>query len=359
MTAEQTERSEARSEDARVLLEVRNLVVWFSGTRGFLGNRQSTTVRAVDDVSFELRQGETVSLVGESGCGKTTTGRAVVGLERPRSGSIGFAGQELIGLRGRQAHRVTRNIQMVFQDPYSSLNPRMTVGTSIAEPLAIHGIGSSRDRRQRVVDLLEAVGLRRDFASQLPYQFSGGQRQRIALARALALNPQLLILDEPTSALDVSIQAQILNLLADLREKFSLTYLFISHDLATVRWLADRVVVMYLGRIMEAGSADLLFQTPRHPYTIALLSALPVPDPDAKDRRKRIVLQGETPSAHDIPRGCRFAGRCWLWGKLGSPEKCQLEEPELLGAPDHQVACHFSDKAAETDGVISTREVQE
>jgi oligopeptide transport system ATP-binding protein len=301
----------------------------------------------VDDISFELQQGEIICLVGESGCGKTTTGRAIVALERPVSGSIVFKGLELVGLGARQSHRVTRHIQMVFQDPYSSLNPRMTVGASVAEPLVIHRVGSPEDRRQRVGELLDAVGLHPESSAQLPHQFSGGQRQRIALARALALNPELLILDEPTSALDVSIQAQILNLLADLREKYSLTYLFISHDLAIVRWLGDRVVVMYLGRIMEVAPSDDLFQTPLHPYTVALLSALPVPDPTVEDQRKRIVLEGEVPSAANIPVGCRFAGRCWLWRELGSPEQCQEMEPELsCVAKDHLVACHYSGEAA-------------
>jgi oligopeptide transport system ATP-binding protein len=331
------------------LLEVRALVKHFPARkRGLLG-RAGPLVRAVEGVSFALERGESLGLVGESGCGKSTTARLVVGLERPTSGSIRFDGCELVGLSRRAWRPFRRRIQMVFQDPYSSLDPRQSAGAILEEPLAVQRLGKPRARRLRALGLLEAVGLNPRHAGRYPHEFSGGQRQRIAIARALALEPELVVCDEPVSALDVSIQAQIVNLLRDLQQRFALSYLFIAHDLAVVRALCPRVAVMYLGRIVEVGARAELFRAPRHPYTEALLSAVPVPDPEVEARRRRIVLAGEPPDPSDPPGGCAFHPRCPVRDPLG--ERCALERPELRSSPSPSpsardagasaVACHL------------------
>ncbi|MEA2779540.1 MAG: peptide/nickel transport system ATP-binding protein [Rhodospirillaceae bacterium] len=329
---------------AEPLLSVRDLAVHFPITRGFFRQRRIGAVRAVDGISFDLRRGETLGLVGESGSGKSTTGRALVRLNQPTSGSICLDGKEILGGESRATGELRRRVQMIFQDPYSSLDPRMTVRTIIGEPLDIHRIGSARERDARVMELLDVVGLPRRSADRYPHQFSGGQRQRIGIARALALKPELVIADEPISALDVSIQAQILNLLSRLQREFALTYLFISHDLAAVRYISGRTMVMYLGRIVESGPSAELHRRPLHPYTVALLSAAPVPDPRVEQGRKRIILTGDMPSPAHPPPGCRFNTRCWLRRRLGNPSECTTKEPVLRETADgHAVACHFAE----------------
>ena len=317
------------------LLEVRNLVKHFTVGGGLFGGRGGL-VRAVDGVSFTLHRGETLGLVGESGCGKTTTGRCVLQLEQPTSGQIVFEGRDLATLDAAGLRGVRRRMQVIFQDPYSSLNPRMTVGEIIAEPLAVHGIVEGAPaRRDRVRDLLRHVGLLPQHAARYPHQMSGGQRQRVGIARALAMEPSLIICDEPVSALDVSIQAQIINLLEDLQAQFGLTYLFIAHDLAVVRHISDRVAVMYLGKIVEMADRKTLYDEPLHPYTRALLSAVPIPDPDLEARRERIVLGGEVPSALDPPSGCVFHPRCPI-----AETRCRSTVPELREIrPGHWAAC--------------------
>jgi len=331
------------------LLSVRDLAVHFGISKGFLFSRSIGAVRAVDGVSFDIGRGETVGLVGESGCGKSTTGRAIARLNRPTAGSIRLDGQDLSTLEGAALRRVRRRLQMIFQDPYSSLNPRMAIGAIIGEPLEIHGVGTTRERAERVRELLAIVGLPRQAADRYPHQFSGGQRQRVGIARALALNPELIVADEPISALDVSIQAQILNLLARLQRDFRLTYLFIAHDLAAVRHISDRILVMYLGRIVESAPSAELYRRPLHPYTVALLSAVPLPDPAAEATRRRIVLRGDVPSPAAPPPGCPFHTRCWLRERLGNPGECTSAAPPLRTVGGgHSVACHFSDAVAET-----------
>jgi oligopeptide/dipeptide ABC transporter ATP-binding protein len=331
------------------LLRVRDLAVHFGISKGFLFSRPIGAVRAVDGVSFDIGRGETVGLVGESGCGKSTTGRAIARLNRPTAGSITLDGQELSTLEGAALRRVRRRLQMIFQDPYSSLNPRMTMGAIVGEPLEIHGGGTARERAERVRELLAVVGLPRQAADRYPHQFSGGQRQRVGIARALALSPELIIADEPISALDVSIQAQILNLLTRLQRDFKLTYLFIAHDLAAVRHISNRILVMYLGRIIESAPSAELYRRPLHPYTVALLSAVPLPDPVAEATRRRIVLRGDVPSPAAPPAGCPFHTRCWLRERLGNPAECTSAVPPLRGVDGgHSVACHFSDAVAET-----------
>jgi oligopeptide transport system ATP-binding protein len=327
------------------LLTVSDLAVHFPIRRGIILERRIGEVRAVDGISFSLRRGETLGLVGESGCGKSTTARAVVRLYRPTAGRIVFDGIDITRLEGAALRRIRRRMQMIFQDPYASLNPRMTAGAIIAEPLEIHGIGTPRERRERVRELLSLVGLDPEYGVRYPHEFSGGQRQRIGVARALALHPDLIVADEPVSALDVSIQAQILNLLHRLQARFGLTYLFIAHDLSVVRHISDRIAVMYLGRIVEvAGSRDL-HRRPLHPYTVALLSAVPIPDPALEARRRRIILKGDVPSPAAPPPGCRFHTRCWLRERLGHPERCVAEDPPLRQlATGHQVACHFAEQ---------------
>jgi oligopeptide transport system ATP-binding protein len=314
------------------LLEVRNLVKHFQAGRGL--------VRAVDGVSFTIEKGETLGLVGESGCGKTTTGRCILQLERPTSGQVMFEGVDLTTLNQKQLRAVRRKVQVIFQDPYSSLNPRMTVGQIIAEPLSVHGlVPGAAGRAARVKDLLTRVGLLPRHAQRYPHEMSGGQRQRVGIARALAMEPSLIVCDEPVSALDVSIQAQIINLLEDLQAEFGLTYLFIAHDLAVVRHISDRVAVMYLGKIAETADRKSIYDNPRHPYTKALLSAVPIPDPELEMKRERIVLGGEVPSALNPPAGCVFHPRCPI-----AVERCRHEIPLLRDLiAGHAAACHLAE----------------
>jgi oligopeptide transport system ATP-binding protein len=321
-----------------VLLEVRDLVKHFEVGAGLFGGQRGT-VRAVDGVSFSLRRGETLGLVGESGCGKTTTGRCVLQLERPTRGSIMFEGQELTTLGAAELRAVRRRMQVIFQDPYSSLNPRMTIGEIVEEPLAVHRIVTDgAARAARVRQLLSHVGLLPQHARRYPHQLSGGQRQRVGIARALAVQPALIICDEPVSALDVSIQAQIINLLEDLQAELGLTYLFIAHDLAVVRHISDRVAVMYLGKIVELADRKTLYDEPLHPYTRALLSAVPIPDPELELRRERMVLRGEVPSPLAPPPGCVFHPRCPI-----AVERCRGEIPPLREVrPGHWAACHLA-----------------
>jgi oligopeptide transport system ATP-binding protein len=334
---EQRSREPAKAEP---LLEVTGLTKHFPIRKG-LFSRVVGQVRAVDGVSFHVRKGETLGLVGESGCGKTTTGRCILRLIEPTSGSVRFEGQEVTTL-GRDALRaMRRRIQIVFQDPYSSLNPRLTIGSMLAEPLEIHGLAKGAKAHERIAELLTLVGLSPDHARRYPHEFSGGQRQRLGIARALAVEPQLLVLDEPVSALDVSIQAQIINLLQDLQKRIGLTYLFVAHDLSVVEHISDRVAVMYLGRIVEIADRDALYSDPRHPYTKSLLSAVPVPDPDR--RSQRIVLKGDVPSPARPPSGCHFHPRCFLAEKVGGLARCAAEDPALREvSPGHWVACHFA-----------------
>jgi oligopeptide transport system ATP-binding protein len=339
---------------ARPLLEVDDLRMYFAITRGVLLARHIGDVRAVDGISLSIQRGETVGLVGESGCGKSTVGRSILRLYQPTGGRIVFDGQDITTTRGASLRAVRRRMQMIFQDPYASLNPRMTAGGIIAEPLEVHGIGSGAERRSSVRELLATVGLDPDYGDRFPHEFSGGQRQRIGVARALALHPDLIVADEPISALDVSIQAQILNLLERLQREFGLTYLFIAHDLSVVRHISDRIAVMYLGRIVESSGSRELYERPLHPYSVALLSAVPIPDPVVEARRRRIILVGDVPSPSSPPPGCHFHTRCWLRERLGNPERCVAEDPALRRMSDgHQVACHF---AEEVDG--SAEQVQ-
>jgi len=322
--------------NGNTLLEVMELKVHFPITRGLILQRRIGAVKAVDGISFAIREGETLGLVGESGCGKSTTGRAILQLYKPTSGQVLFRGQDLCQLRGDQLRRMRRQMQMIFQDPYASLNPRMTVGGIIGEPLEVHGIGNRGERRERVQELLRVVGLNPYFASRYPHEFSGGQRQRIGVARALAAQPSFVVCDEPVSALDVSIQAQIINLLMELQEKFSLTYLFIAHDLSVVRHISDRVAVMYLGKLVELTDKAELYAEPLHPYTKALLSAVPIPDPEVEAERERIILVGDIPSPANPPPGCNFNTRCPM-----AIDLCREVEPEFREIhPGHWVACH-------------------
>jgi oligopeptide/dipeptide ABC transporter ATP-binding protein len=325
----------ARAGEETAILKVKNLKKYFEVGGGFLGGA-GLSIRAVDDVSFHVRPGETFGLVGESGCGKTTLGQTIIRLYDPTAGQIIFDGTDISALGPRQMRPYRRQIQMIFQDPSASLDPRMTVGSVVAEPLNVFGIGSKSERRDRVQELLRVVGLNSYFSNRYPHEFSGGQRQRIGIARALALNPKLVICDEPVSALDVSIQAQVLNLLKSLQAQFSLTYLFIAHNLAVVAHISDRVGVMYLGKLVEIGEAREITERPRHPYTQALISAVPVPDPNRA--RGRIILQGDVPSPANPPTGCRFNPRC----PIAQPN-CSVDEPELrLVSPEHWVACHYA-----------------
>ena len=329
----------------RPLLRVEDLKVHFPIKEGIILERHVGDVRAVDGVSFELRKGETLGLVGESGCGKTTTGRAVVRIYRPTAGRIEFDGVDLAGLEGAALKAMRRRVQMIFQDPYASLDPRMTAGAIVAEPLEIHQIGSKAERSARIRELMTLVGLNPEYGVRYPHEFSGGQRQRIGVARALALDPDLIVADEPISALDVSIQAQILNLLQRLQDRLGLTYLFIAHDLAVVRYISERIAVMDLGKVAEVATSRELNTRPLHPYTVALLSAVPIPDPAVERRRKRIILRGDVPSPASPPSGCRFHTRCWLRERLGNPERCSAEEPVLRDlATGHVVACHFAEE---------------
>jgi oligopeptide transport system ATP-binding protein len=319
------------------LLGIRGLEVHFPVREGVVRPRVRGVLRAVDGIDLDIRRGETLGLVGESGCGKSTTGRAILQLVRPTAGSVLFRGRDLTRLSARQLRPLRRHLQMIFQNPYASLDPRMTVGGIVAEPLALHGMARGRALRERVLHLLEMVGLNPAHVRRFPHEFSGGQRQRIGIARAIALHPEFIVADEPVSALDVSIQAQILNLLQELQRKLGLTYLFIAHDLAAVRHVSDRIAVMYLGKIVELAAARELARRPLHPYTQALVSAVPVPDPVVEARRHRIVLQGDVPSPLAPPSGCRFRTRCaWAF------ERCAEAEPPLHEwRPGHRVACHL------------------
>jgi len=321
------------------LVKVEGLKVYFPVTSGIIFQRKVADVRAVDGISFEIRRGETLGLVGESGCGKSTTGKAILQLTRPTEGSVIFDGTDLTKVKGGELRRFRRRMQMIFQDPYASLNPRMSVGSIISEPLTIHKLASGKEKKERVQQLLQTVGLNPYFANRFPHEFSGGQRQRIGIARALAVQPDFIVCDEPVSALDVSIQAQIINLLQDLQDQFGLTYLFIAHDLSVVRHISDRVGVMYLGHLMELTDRDSIFENPHHPYTKALLSAVPIPDPDVERKRERIILLGDVPSPLRPPPGCVFHTRCPI-----AIDECRARRPEWrnVGTADreHWVWCH-------------------
>ncbi len=319
------------------LIRVENLTKHFPITRGIIIQREVGAVQAVDRVSFTIQEGETLGLVGESGCGKSTTGRTILQLYRPTAGKVFFHGTDLTELKGESLRRARRDMQMVFQDPFASLNPRMTIGNIIAEPLEVHKIGNGKERRERVQELLERVGMSPHYVNRYPHEFSGGQRQRIGVARSIALEPEFLVLDEPISALDVSIQAQVVNLLETLQDALGLTYLFIAHDLSMVRHISDRTAVMYLGKIVELATRDELYSHPLHPYTQALLSAVPIPDPIQERMRQRIILEGSVPSPVNPPKGCRFNPRCPL-----AIDICTEIEPEWREvSPGHWVACHL------------------
>jgi len=318
-----------------ILVRVENLKKYFPITRGVF-QKHVGDIKAVDGVSFFVRRGETLGLVGESGCGKTTTGRTILQLYRPTEGRVYFEGQELTAMKGEPLRRMRRNMQMIFQDPYASLNPRMTIGTIIGEPLEVHKIAKGKEKRERVQELLRLVGLNPYFINRYPHEFSGGQRQRIGVARALALNPSFMVCDEPVSSVDVSIQAQIVNLLEDLQAEFGMAYLFIAHDLSMVRHISDRVAVMYLGKIVELTSRGELYSNPLHPYTQSLLSAVPIPDPVVEERRQRIILEGDVPSPANPPEGCNFNTRCPV-----VMDVCHEEDPEFKEvSSEHWVACH-------------------
>ncbi|MET7747177.1 dipeptide ABC transporter ATP-binding protein [Micromonospora sp. NPDC005367] len=324
------------------ILEVRDLVKHYPVTRGVVFRKTVGHVKAVDGVSFDLRQGETLGVVGESGCGKSTLARVLMNLEKATGGSVHYKGQDISKLSGGALRRLRRQIQLVMQDPYTSLNPRMTVGDIIGEPFEIHSdVAPKGSRRKRVQELLDLVGLNPEHINRYPHQFSGGQRQRIGIARALALRPEIIVCDEPVSALDVSIQAQVMNLLEQLQAEFGLSYVFIAHDLSVVRHLSSRVAVMYLGKVMEIGTEEEIYERPTHPYTQALLSAVPVPDPTVREHKAIIRLTGDVPSPADPPSGCRFRTRCWK-----AQDICAQEMPVLQIRPgsDHPSACHFAEK---------------
>ena len=327
------------------ILSVDHLVKHFPISQGVLFKKTIGQVKAVDGVSFELRRGETLGVVGESGCGKSTLARLLMRLETPTAGRVTLEGRDLLRAGGADLRRLRRNMQMVMQDPYTSLNPRMTVGDIVGEPFEIHPeVAPKRSRRQRVQELLDVVGLNPEHVNRYPHQFSGGQRQRIGIARALALRPEIIVCDEPVSALDVSIQAQVINLLEQLQDEFGLSYIFIAHDLSVVRHISDRVAVMYLGRIVEIGTEEQIYERATHPYTQALLSAVPVPDPEARDRQTIIRLSGDVPSPAEPPSGCHFRTRCWK-----AEEVCAVQDPQTVprAADPHPSACHFAEVRAD------------
>jgi len=326
------------------LLTVRGLKKHFPIYGGLL-RKQVATVYAVDGVDFHINRNEVFALVGESGSGKTTLGRAILRLAEPTAGTVLFDGTDVTSLGDNALRRMRSRMQIVFQDPFGSLNPRMPVSDIIGEGLMAQGVTNRKERDKRVEDVLEAVGLRRDYTRRYPHEFSGGQRQRIGVARALALNPEFIVLDEPVSALDVSIQSQVLNLLMDLQRDFNLSYLFISHNLSVVQYISDRIGVMYLGEIVETTDVETMYREPRHPYSVALLSAIPNPDP--RKRRKRLVLKGDIPSPVNPPPGCHFHTRCWLREQLGDPEECVATDPPIREiSPGHSVRCHFAEKVS-------------
>ncbi len=337
--------------EAANIIEVNDLKVHFP-IRAGLFKTVKGSVKAVDGVTVEVRRGETLGLVGESGCGKSTIGRAMIRLRDATSGTVRFDGVDLFSLKTDELRKYRRRMQIIFQDPYGSLDPRMTVSSIISEPIETHHLAEGAAKEERVAELLKLVGLDPKYVKRYPHEFSGGQRQRIGVARALAVEPEFIVCDEPISALDVSIQAQVLNLLTDLRKRLGLTYLFVAHDLSVVKHISDRVAVMYLGKIVEIGPPEQLYDAPGHPYTRALLSAVPVPDPVAERMRKRVILKGDVPSPVNPPPGCRFHTRCWLYERLGQPEDCRTIDPELrvvAEAADHRAACHHADEALKTD----------
>src|SRR5258707_1866145 len=326
--------------ETKTLLDVRDLKMYFPLTKGIVLQRVVGHVQAVDGVSFSIERGQTLGLVGESGSGKTTIGRTITRLYKPTSGQILYDNVDLAKLQGEELRQVRRRVQMIFQDPYASLNPRFTIGSLISEPMHIYNTGTKSEIRDKTAELLSVVGLRAEYIDRYPHEFSGGQRQRIAVARALSINPDFIVADEPVSALDVSVRAQVLNLLQRLQRQFNLTYLFVSHDLSVVRHVADRIAVMYLGRIVELADRDELYAAPQHPYTQALLSAVPIPDPKIEKRRQRIILSGDLPSAIHIPSGCRFHTRCPMAQQI-----CREVEPtfDRKEGREHFAACHFSE----------------
>jgi oligopeptide transport system ATP-binding protein len=324
---------------SEVLLHVQDLKMHFPIYKGLL-RRQVGAVHAVDGISFDVHRGETLGLVGESGCGKSTTGRAILQLYIPTSGEVDFEGVDLIKLKGEELRHTRRKMQMIFQDPYASLNPRMSIGEIVGEPLIVHNIASGKEVDDRVAHLLELVKLNPSFSTRYPHEFSGGQRQRIGIARALALQPSFIVCDEPISALDVSIQSQIVNLLQELQEQFNLTYLFIAHDLSMVRHISDRVAVMYLGVMVELADSNALYTNPLHPYSQALLSAVPIPDPVLEVKRQRVLLEGDVPSPVNPPSGCRFRTRCPIAESICAEKRPEFRELK----PGHFVACHFADR---------------
>ena len=335
---------------AAELVRVDNLSQHFPIVGGVL-HRRVGEVRAVDDVSFTIRQGETLGLVGESGCGKTTVGRTLLRLLEPTAGRIVFDGEDITDIKGGRLKPIRRRMQIIFQDPFASLDPRTPIGASIGEGLRIHGLGNADERRAKVAAIMEMVGLQPYHARRYPHEFSGGQRQRIGIARALVLEPDLIVCDEPVSALDVSIQAQVLNLLRGLQHELGLTYLFIAHNMGVVEHISDRVAVMYLGALVEVAESSEIYRLPLHPYTVALLSAVPAVSPRNRESRERIILLGDVPSPVNPPQGCRFHTRCWLRKQLGNPERCVTERPALRGLrPEHESACHFAEELLPGEG---------
>ena len=338
-----------RPHDSANLVEVDDLKVHFPIRSGLFKTTKGV-VKAVDGVTFDVRRGETLGLVGESGCGKSTIGRAMIRLREATEGSVRFDGVDLTTLKSGPLRKMRRRMQIIFQDPYGSLDPRMTVGSIVSEPIETHRLAEGAAKKERVAELLRLVGLDPNYVQRYPHEFSGGQRQRIGVARALAVEPEFIVCDEPISALDVSIQAQVLNLLTDLRSRLGLTYLFVAHDLSVVKHISDRVAVMYLGKVVELGPPDKLYAAPGHPYTRALLSAVPVPDPASERKRKRVILKGDVPSPVNPPSGCRFHTRCWLYERLGQPENCRTIDPPLdVLDGEHRAACHYAAEALKTD----------